>query len=344
MGQNARVQVRSFDDVNGFLVRDLGSGVPAVGMVRSAPKVLRDGATLLARSLTYSFASMEQQWGGASAAVNAADGERPEALAAFVAAVEPLVADEGLVLGPGKGVRPADLEPLAAHRTHNALFEDHGDELRGLGAVVCADAASTLDGQRVAIEGFDAAGPEIVRAVYDRGGRVTAVGTAKGTVVHPRGLDGPMLIQAWREHGPALVEHVDVVNQPAAVLWEQEADVWFVGSKAGVVDHEIAAGLRAAAVVPAGPVPVTAKALAVLHRAGVTVLPDFLTTAAPLFALRADADATNEGVRASASVGLLGALREVLAHDKGPVLGACERAEAYLSTWRDELPFGRPLA
>ena len=31
-------------------------------------------------------------------------------------------------------------------------------------------------------------------------------------------------------------------------------------------------------------------------------------------------------------------------HADGPLLGACHRAEAFLRTWQDTLPFGRPLA
>jgi hypothetical protein len=34
---------------------------------------------------------------------------------------------------------------------------------------------------------------------------------------------------------------------------------------------------------------------------------------------------------------------EVLGDDEGPVLGACERAEAFLGTWMEALPFGRPI-
>ena len=37
-------------------------------------------------------------------------------------------------------------------------------------------------------------------------------------------------------------------------------------------------------------------------------------------------------------------IAEVLGHDDGPLLGACYRAEDFLRAWRDELPFGRPLA
>ena len=33
-----------------------------------------------------------------------------------------------------------------------------------------------------------------------------------------------------------------------------------------------------------------------------------------------------------------------LAHDDGPLLAGCYQAEAYLRTWREQLPFGRPLA
>src|SRR5690606_18086876 len=134
-----------------------------------------------------------------------------------------------LSLDAGRGVDPAELAALTEVDTRHPLHAELAADLRGLGAAICADAAAGLDGRDVVIEGFDASGPELVRAVYDRGGRVTAVGTAKGTVVHPRGLDGPMLAQAWREHGPAMVEHVDVVNQPAALVFEQEAAVLFCG-------------------------------------------------------------------------------------------------------------------
>jgi len=35
---------------------------------------------------------------------------------------------------------------------------------------------------------------------------------------------------------------------------------------------------------------------------------------------------------------------EVADHDDGPIIGACMRAEAFLSDWQDDLPFGRPMA
>ena len=35
---------------------------------------------------------------------------------------------------------------------------------------------------------------------------------------------------------------------------------------------------------------------------------------------------------------------ELKGHAEGPFLGACYRAEDFLRTWQDRLPFGRPLA
>jgi glutamate dehydrogenase/leucine dehydrogenase len=337
------VHVAKLEQTDAFVVRDLGPEVPAYGVVRLAPKILLDGAGLLARSLTYAFASFDRPWGGASAGINAAPDGRADAVAAFVAELTPLV-DDGLVLDPAKGVGADDLAPLASHERRSDLHREHADELRGLGAAICADAATGLEGRSAVIEGFDAAGPELVRALYDRGARVVAIGTAKGCVSQEKGLDGPMLGQARREHGAALVEHVDVVNQPAEELWQQDADVLFCGSKTGLIDHDRVAELRVTMVVPTGPVPVTAKALAAARRAEIVVLPDFITTSAPLFALEPGEGASLDGVRGAASVGLLAALGEVLGHERGPVLGACERAEAHLATWRDELPVYRPLA
>src|SRR5262245_40244250 len=282
------VDVLKIDETDAFVVRDLGPDVPASGAVRLAPKILQEGAELLARALTYAFASFEQPRSGASAGINTPPDGRTEAVAAFVAGVRPLVESGALVLDPAKGVEAEDLAPLAAVDPRPALYHEHGADLRGLGAALCADAALGLDGQDVVIEGFDAAGSELAKAVSDRGGRIVGINTAKGAVVQPDGLDAALLAQTWSEHGADLVEHLDALKQAGGELWKQPAAVLFCGSKAGVVDHDLAARLEVRAVVPSGPVPVTAKALAALRRDDVVVLPDFISASGALFAADPD--------------------------------------------------------
>jgi glutamate dehydrogenase/leucine dehydrogenase len=339
------VKMHKLESTDAFIAFDLDDAAPAVGVVRQAPKILADGAVLLARSSTYQFATFERQVGGASAGINAKADVRAEAVTAFVDEVSPLVEQGTFLVQPGKGVDTSELAPLRAVDARADLFWEHGDSLRGLSAAVAADTASGgLDGRTAAIEGFDASGPALLRALAERGAKVVAISTAKGTLTVAQGLEVDALVGAFEAHGPAMV--AELAGEPAdpAAVFAQPADVLFAGSKAGVIDHDLAAGLEVRTVVPAGAVPVTAKALAELRRNGTVVVPDFVSTAGPTFAMWPDDGATIETVRAAAIVGVIAVMGEVLDHDDGPLLAACYRAEAFLSTWQDSLPFGRPLA
>jgi glutamate dehydrogenase/leucine dehydrogenase len=337
--------MQKLESTDAFLAFDLDDAAPAVGVVRQAPKILADGAMLLARSSTYQFATFERQVGGASAGINAKADGRADAVAAFVDEVTPLVEQGTLLVQAGKGVEPSELAALRAVDPRADLFWEHGDSLRGLGAAVAADAAAGgLVGRTVAIEGFDGSGPALLRGLAERGAKVVAVSTATGTLTDAQGFETDALVGAYEAHGPAMVTELASEAADPGAVFGVAADVLFAGSKAGVIDHEVASGLDVRAVVPSGAVPVTAKALAELRRRGTVVVPDFVSTAGPLFAMWPDDGAAIETVRAGAIVGILAVLGEVLDHDDGPLLAACYRAEAFLSTWRDSLPFGRPLA
>jgi glutamate dehydrogenase/leucine dehydrogenase len=292
--ERAVVAVQKLTSTDGFIAFDLDDG-PAVGVVRCAPKVLRDGAELLARSTTYAAASFGLQVGGGSAGINAKPEARDEAVAAFVAEVSGLVAEGRWLPGPGVGVTPEDLADLPEAERRRAAF----DQTRTAeGAVAAAEAASRggLDGKRVAVVG---AGPLTEAAAMAASG--------KGATVEPQ----------------------------AEV--SADCDVLLVAGKAGVVDHDAAAGVQAGVLVPLTPAPVTARALAVLGRAGVVVVPDFLSTATGLLDA-VDPDGGDPHERISAAVA------SVAGEGTGAWIAAATRAEEHLRTWRDELPFGRPLA
>ncbi|MDP7116928.1 MAG: hypothetical protein QF628_01520 [Acidimicrobiales bacterium] len=119
-------------------------------------------------------------------------------------------------------------------------------------------------------------------------------------------------------------------DDPVAVT----CDLLFCGSKVGAIDHLAAARLGCSVVVPTGPLPLTARAIAVCRQRGITALPDFITTCGPLVA-------DSEGAAATTAASIVA---EVLGHPDGVFLGACERAESFLAGWQDHLPFGRPMA
>lgn len=113
------------------------------------------------------------------------------------------------------------------------------------------------------------------------------------------------------------------------------SDAVFVAGKSGVVDHDAAATIDAGVIVPLTPTPLTARAHAVVTQAGQVHVPSFLSTAASLLA-GLDGDDPVERVRAVVS--------ELAPSGSAFWMNAAERAEAFLSTWRGEIPTFRPFA
>lgn len=281
--------LRKLTTIDGFVAMDLDAADHAVGVVRLAPKVLVDGAWMLARSTTYTFAVHGVRAGGVSAGINAKADARDAAVAAFVEEVGAFAGEAGLHLSPSTGLTGDDLAALGPDPLDPVLTA------RGAIAAAAAFLDGGLEGRTVAVVGThpaaDAARAELTRSA--------------ATLVEGATIDA-------------------------------EADAVLVAGRVGVVDHGAAATVRATVVGPLTPVPVTAKAHAVLGRAGVRHVPDFVALSAPLLAT-VDPDATDP-------VGRVAALAAELApRGTDAWREAVDRAESFLRTWRDELPFGRPL-
>lgn len=286
------MRIQKLASTDAFVAWDLDGAERFVGIARLAPKILVEGAQMLARSVTYSFAAFGVRAAGASAGINAKPEGRDEAVAEFVSEIEPEARAGRLLLRAGSGLRDEDLAPLT--RAEYASLAD--DELVAHSAVAAAEAAlGALAGKSVTICGQGPVADAAAIALSD-----------KGATVEEGSLDAT-------------------------------ADAVFVAGKPGWIDHEVAAGIRAAWIVPLSPVPLTAKAYATVRRAGVAYLPDFVTLAAPLLAACDGASSTEPVER----------VREVTAaiapHGPDAWLVAAGLSEAFLGTWQDTLPFGRPL-
>jgi Glutamate/Leucine/Phenylalanine/Valine dehydrogenase len=329
------VHTRKLSTVDGFIVVDLDDAPVATGIVRQGPKILAGGAEDLARSLTYTFASLGMARSGASCGINAPDDAKADAIAAFVAEVAMMAG--AVLVDPGKGVTAADLAALQPHDPRTPITNATRDALIAAGAIAAAaHALGDLAGRRVAIEGFTASSKALVAGLVAHGATVVGVSTAKGSVRNANGFSAEELAQ-----GAALVgESAD----PAFKVLGVDCDVLFVGSKTGAIDDKGAPFITAKAVVPTGALPVTAKALAALRRAGVAVYPDFVTLAGPVLAAWNGAGRSDEQLSADTAAAVGAILDELAGHVDGPLLAACYRAEAFLSTWQPRLPFGRPLA
>ena len=333
---------RRLTSVDAFVITDLDDAPLSAGIVRLAPKLLVDGASWLARSQTYLFASFERQVGGASAGINATPDMRAEAIAGFLEEFGPSAATT--LLDAGKGLGPGEISALRASDPRPAASIDDAAALRRAGIVAAAELAlGSLDGRTVAIEGFDASAVSLADALVAKGAKVVAISTASGTAASAAGFELAALTEGFATHKADVVTELGVESKPAWAIFGVAADALLVGSKTGALDHNGAPHVKAKVVVPTGALPVSAKALAMLSRSGVVVLPDFIVLGGSLAAWPGSGTAAAD-VSAAAGELVTTALGEVLGAAQGPVLAACERAEAFLLSWRSELPFGRPIA
>jgi glutamate dehydrogenase/leucine dehydrogenase len=335
------------DGCDAFVVRDLDGVDRHAGVARCAPKVLADSAWTLARAATYQFAVLGLEVGGASIGINAPAEGRAETIAAAVGALTDM-ARSGLLVDAGRGLDDAALAPLHEVDGRPADVGSRRTELTAAGIVAGLSAAIDLAGASLAVESLDATSLAVAAGAVSAGATVVAVASTAGSVRRDSGFDPTELADAFASHGAVAVTQLDGEQGPANAVLGAAADVLAVGSKLGAIDHESAAGVTARVLVPTAWVPVTTRALAVLNRAGTVVLPDTVALAGPVPSWGLDGAPTADPLVAARDT-VSSLMAEILAGaasglgDGVPVLAACERAEAFLTSRGHDIPFGRPL-
>ena len=365
-------EIVELGSVPGFVVFDLPGVSLSAGGTRLAPDVGVAEVAVLARSMTYKFAALGQQIGGAKAGVRGDPADRAgkaALMARFCAEVRPLTDAGRFLTGPDMGTAEEDFAPLRERRAAPAAMRavvagvPFEDLLTGYGVAVAAETAlqqgpdglqrpksspgsKGWDGHSVAIEGFGKVGGGVAREVSQRGGRVVAVSTVAGSIADPSGLDVERLLELRQAHGDACVlRYGRPVMPPQRLFTEVDADVLVPGTRPGTISGQSAGSLPPGVrvVAPAANAPYTAAGAEVLRRRGIVALPDFVCNAGAVIGYRSAADATPDQVLAAVEARIAGLIGEALGHPDGPLAGACEQAGGFLRSWWGEPP-GPPFA
>ena len=333
--------MQRLEGIDAFVVTDLDDLDQHAGVVRCAPKVLADSAWLLARCVTYQFASLERPVGGASVGINAKPDDRSSAVPAAIERIASL--EPPLVLDAGRGIGDADLTPLRGLDGRTEAHLSRRTDLTAVGIVAALGSQRPLDGLRLALDHVDDLALDVARHATTAGALIVAASVGGTVVVRPEGIGPDQLTDLARGSGDATALGLATTDTAVHAV---EADALAIGSKLGALDHTMAADVRAGVVVPTGWVPVTTRALAVLTRNGVTVLPDFVVLAGAVPDSGVGGPVADDGVGAASTtvVDLLADIAPTVG-DAWPnlVLAACARAEAYLTASGRELPSSRPL-
>jgi glutamate dehydrogenase (NAD(P)+) len=275
----------------GYAVVDNVAAGPAIGGVRMATDVDLAEVARLARAMSFKNAAAGLPHGGAKAGI-VADPKRPlaerEALVrAFARGIRGLT---DYIPGPDMGTNE-----VAMAWVHDEIGRAAGlprvvggiplDEIgaTGLGVAAAADVVAertglSLDGARVAVQGFGAVGIWASRYLAERGARLVAASDSRGAVHNADGLDIEALVAHKKTgHSVSSFEGGDAIE--GADLVGVDCEIWVPAARPDVLTADNISQLRAKVVLQGANIPATAEAEAWMEAHGVVNVPDFICNA-----------------------------------------------------------------
>jgi len=136
----------------------------------------------------------------------------------------------------------------------------------------------TLDGCRVAVQGFGNVGYHTARLLEDRGAIVVAVSDKQGGILNEKGIDIEAAGLFYRENA-GLADFPSAEPITNEELLTCDCQVLIAAATESTVTKEVAPEIKAQIVVEAANGPVTPEADEILKDNGITVLPDILANA-----------------------------------------------------------------
>ncbi len=264
---------------------------PAIGGVRMAPDVTVEECARLARAMTLKNAAAGLPHGGGKSVIfgnqhmPAADKER--VIRAFACAIRDLV---DYIPGPDMGTdercmawvrdeigRAVGLPPVLG----GIPLDEIG--ATGFGLVAAIEAALphcglSLQGARVAVQGFGAVGRHAARFLADKGAVLVAAADTSATLYDPAGLDVADLSRHKLAGRPLGEYPAGEKRDPDAII-DVKCDIWIPSARPDVLRADNVARLQTKLVAQGANIPATEEAEAMLHAHGILVLPDFIANA-----------------------------------------------------------------
>lgn len=136
----------------------------------------------------------------------------------------------------------------------------------------------TLEGTRVAVQGFGNVGYHTARLLDERGAKVIAISEQNGGITSEKGIDITSAGQFYRDTG-TLAGFPDAEPLTNEELLTCDCDVLIPAAMENTIDQTVAPNIQARIVVEGANGPTTPAADDILRDNGITVLPDILANA-----------------------------------------------------------------
>lgn len=337
------------------LVVDNVARGPSIGGLRMAADVSVEECCRLARAMTLKNAAASLAHGGGKSVLwgdPRMPRERKEPL--IRAFAHALRHEDDYIFGPDMGT-----DETAMAWVHDEIGRAVGlpaavggiplDEIgaTGWGLSHAADIATrhvgrSLDGARVAIQGFGAVGRHAARFLAARGAVLVAASDSKGTLVDERGIDVAELARL-KADGRAVGDFPTGRRLDREGVLDVACDIWIPAARPDVVRADNVSRLRTTLVLQGANIPFTPGAEVILHERGVLVVPDFIANAGGVICAAmeyagatqtAAFQAIEEKIRANTEAVLDAAKRQRILPRAAATALAAERVRAAMATRR----------
>ncbi len=277
--------------LKGILVVDNTAAGPAIGGCRIAPDVSTEECFRLARAMTFKNAAAGLPHGGGKSVIfgdpHMLSTEKEQIIRAFAQSLKDV---RDYIVGPDMGT---DERAMAwcrdeIGRAVGLPAEIGGiplDEIgaTGFGVAVAAEVAQdycdiTIDGARIAIQGFGSVGRHAARFLSQRGARLVAASDSRGTVVNSEGIDVEGLI-AFKQRGNGVSEFPGGSATDGDAIVGVECDIWIPAARPDVLRADTVGSLKARVVIQGANIPATEEAEQLMHEHGIINVPDFIANA-----------------------------------------------------------------
>ncbi len=275
----------------GALVVDNVAAGPSIGGMRMAEDVTIEECFRLARAMTLKNAAAGLPHGGGKSVLvgdpHMAAARKEELVRAFACALRD---ESGYIFGPDMGTDEQCMSWVSDEigRAVGLPKEIGGiplDELgaTGFGLLHAIEAALpfaelSLDGARVAVQGFGSVGVHAARFLADKGAVLVAASDSSGTIANSEGLDVQALMAHKRDTGTVTTFDGGEAGDPDAVIGVL-CDIWIPAARPDVVTADNVDELQARIVAQGANIPLTDAAELRLKERGVVNLPDFIANA-----------------------------------------------------------------
>jgi glutamate dehydrogenase (NAD(P)+) len=139
---------------------------------------------------------------------------------------------------------------------------------------------SSVEGKRVAVQGFGKVGAVVAHELFNRGAVIVALGDVSGGVVEPAGLDVPALLAWSLEEDDRFIRDWPAGEKVGRMeMLETPCDILIPAALERQIDGARSQRLQCQLVVEAANGPTTPDADAILAERGITVVPDVLANA-----------------------------------------------------------------